>query len=128
MGGGECGTTEFFEHDFVLQQLLSHFLDVRGRQIDFVDGNDHWHTRALRVGDGFDRLRHNLIVGGHNEHHDVSYLRTAGTHGGERLVTRCVEERDGAAVGQRHMVCADVLRNTACFARNNVGFADVIEQ
>jgi hypothetical protein len=52
----------------------------------------------LRVVERLDRLRHDAVVGRDHQDRDVGGLRTAGTHGGERLVTRGVDEGDHALV------------------------------
>ena len=52
----------------------------------------------------------------------------AGTHRGESLVARCVEEADLFAVRQRHMVGADVLRDATGLAGDDIRLADVVEQ
>ena len=90
-------------------------------QIDLVDRDDHRHARVLRVADRFDRLRHHRVIRGHDQNHDVRDFRAARTHRRERGVTRRIEERDRAAVRQLHMVRADVLRDAARFAGNDVG-------
>ena len=77
---------------------------------------------------GFDGLRHHLVVGGNHQHDDVGDLRTARTHGREGFVTRRVEEGDRLATGERDVVCADVLRDTTGFTSDDVRLADVVEQ
>ena len=54
-------------------------------------------------------------------------LGAAGTHGGERLVARGVEEGDGLAVVV-DLVGADVLGDAAGLAGGDVGLADRVEQ
>ncbi len=60
-----------------------------------------------------------------------SRLRTTGTHGGERLVTRGVDEGDLALfvvdVG-RDLVGTDVLGDATGLARDHVGLADRVEE
>ena len=51
--------------------------------------------------DGLKRLRHHAVVGGHHQHDDVGDLGAAGTHAGERFVTRRIEEHDLAAICRR---------------------------
>ena len=77
--------------------------------------------------DGLDRLRHDAVVGGHDEHDDVGDLRAARAHGGERLVAGGVDERDLAAV-DLHLGGADVLRDAARLVRGDAGVADGVEQ
>ena len=83
---------------------------------------------GLRVVDGLLRLRHHLVVGRDDEDDEVRNLGTAGTHGGERLVTRRVEEGDRATVFGLDGVGADVLRDAARLARSDTRFADVVEK
>ena len=78
--------------------------------------------------DRLDRLRHHLVVGRDDEHDDVGDLRAARAHGRERLVARRVEERDVPVARQRDVIGADVLRDAARLARDDVGLPDVVEQ
>jgi hypothetical protein len=78
-----------------------------------------------------DRLRLDAVVGRDDQHHDVGDLGTAGAHGGERLVTRGVDEgdlADTALDGVVHLVGADVLGDAAGLALDDVGLADRVEQ
>ncbi len=99
--GGQRLAAEFLEHHVVLQEVLLDLLHVGGGQVDLVDGHDHRHAGVLGVADGLDRLRHDLVIGRDDEHHDVGDLGTAGPHGGERLVARRVEEGDLPVARQR---------------------------
>ena len=112
----------------MLQQILLDLLHVGGGKIDLVDGHDHRHAGVAGVADGLDRLRHDLVVGRHHQHHDVGNLRAAGPHGGEGLVTRGIEEGDLLPARQLDVIGADVLGDTAGFARDDVRLADVVEQ
>ena len=114
-------------HDRVVGELLAHAVEVRVVLVDLVDRHDDRHAGRLRVVDGLDRLRHDAVVGGHHEDDDVGDVRAAGTHGGERLVARGVDERDLAAVllDDRR---ADVLRDAAGLGRLHAGGADGVEQ
>ena len=82
-------------HDAVLGELLLDPLRVGVRLVDLVDDDDDRHAGRLGVVDGLDRLRHDAVVGGHDEDDDVGDLGAARAHGGERLVARRVEEGDG---------------------------------
>ena len=78
--------------------------------------------------DGLDGLRHDAVVGGHDDDDDVGHLGAACTHGGERFVTRGVEEGDVASVGELDVVRADVLGDAAGLACDDVGLADVVKE
>ena len=97
------------------------------RLVDLVDGEDHRHAGGLRVVDRLDRLRHHAVVGRHDDDRHVRDLGAAGAHGGEGFVARGVEEGDLLAV-ELHAVSADVLRDAAGFAFDDVRLADVVQQ
>ena len=102
--------------------------------INFVDGDEDRNFRGLRVVERFQRLRHDAVIGGDDEHDDVRDVRAAGAHGAECRVAGRVEKRDLRqllfAFGMRHgnRVGADVLRDAAGLARRDVGLADDVEQ
>ena len=81
--------------------------------------------------DRLDRLRHHAVIGGDHQDRDVGGLGAARTHGGERLVTRGVDEGDGplgTVVLDRHLVGADVLGDAAGLALADGGVADGVQQ
>src|SRR5437763_2509224 len=116
----------------MLGELLFDPFGLGFRLVDLVDGHHHRHFRGLGVVDGLDRLRHHAVVGGDHQHRDVGDVGAPRAHGGERLVARRIEERDGclAAVGADDVdrVRADVLGDPAGLARRHVGLADGVEQ
>ena len=85
-------------HQAVLGELAAHLGRVGALLVDLVDRDHDRHVRRLGVVERLDRLRHHAVVGRHHQHRDVGDLRTTGTHGGERLVTRGVDEGDRAVV------------------------------
>ena len=119
---------EHLEHDAVRKQVLHDALRVRVRQVRLVDGDDDRDAGVLRVRNGLDRLRHHGVVGRDDEDDDIGHLRAAGAHGGERLVARGVEEGDPLPVRQRDVVGADVLRDPARLAGDDVGAPDEVEE
>ena len=74
----------FFDLNVMLQQFLPHAGRIGGGQIGLVDGDNDRHLGRLGVGNGLDRLRHDAVIGGDNQHHDVGDLRAARTHFGGR--------------------------------------------
>ncbi len=77
--------------------------------------------------DGFERLRHDAVVGRHHQNDDVGDFGAAGAHAGERFVAGRIDEHDLAAV-LLDVIGADVLRDAAGFALGDVGCADGVEQ
>ena len=74
-------------------------------------------TLAARgVVDGFERLRHDAVVGRDHQDDDVGDLGAAGAHAGEGFVAGRIDEDDLAAV-HLDVIGADVLRDAAGFAR-----------
>ena len=99
--------------------------------VDLGDRDDDRDFGRARVADRLDRLRHDTVVGGDHEDRDVGRLRAAATHGGERLVTRRVDERDEAIafVGvPEHAVGTDALRDATGFTGDDVGVANRVEE
>ena len=76
--------------------------------------------------DSFDSLRHHAIVRCNHQNNDIRCLRTTGTHGGKRGVSRSIQERDSAFIGS-HMICTDMLGNTARFAGGDFGGTDIVQ-
>ena len=82
--------------------------------VDLVDGNDDRNLGGAGVIDGFERLRHDAIVGRDNEDHDIGDLGAAGAHAGERFVAGSIDEDDLLAV-LFDVISADVLGDAAGF-------------
>src|SRR5919202_1241214 len=118
-------------HQPVLGELLTDLGGVGPLLVDLVDGDHDRHRGGLGVVERLDRLRHDTVVGGHDQDDDVGHLRATGTHRGERLVTRGVDEGDRALLALQlglDLVGADVLGDAAGLARHHVGVADGVQQ
>ena len=113
-------------YDLVLGQLFLDALRVGGGLIHLVDGNDQLDVGSLGVVDGLDGLGHNAVVRSDDQHGDIGHIGAAGAHGGERLVTRGVQEGD-QAVAALDLIRADGLGNAAGFALGDVGLADGVQ-
>ena len=109
-----------FDHDLMFQQTLAHLLRICAFLIDLVDRNDHRHICGLGMLNGFNRLRHQAIIGSHHQNDDVGYRSAALTHLRECFMARCIEERDDRAILRLHLIRANMLRNAACFARYDI--------
>ena len=117
----------FLGHQAAIGELALHFFGLGIRLVNLVDRDDDRHIRGLRVRDRFFGLRHHAVVRAHHQHHDVGHFRAARAHARERFVARRIDEHD-AAVAHVHLIRADMLRDSARFARGNFGFADGVEQ
>ena len=71
-----------------------HALRVGVVLVDLVDRHHDRHVGGAGVVDRLDRLRHDAVVGGDDEHDDVGRLGAAGPHLRERRVAGRVDERD----------------------------------
>ena len=76
--------------------------------------------------DGLDGLGHNAVVSGHHQNGNISHVGTAGTHAGEGFVAGGIQEGDGG-IAHLYLISADGLRDAACLACGNIGFADGIQ-
>ena len=128
------GPAPVFRHQAAVGQLLLDPIRQSVGLVDLVDRNNDGHFRGVSVVNGFERLRHHAVIGGHHQHDDVSGFGSARPHAGEGFVAGRVEEYDLAAVCRRvlvqngYFVRADVLRDATGFASRHVGQADGIEQ
>ena len=98
---GQDVAAEILDHDVVAQQLLLDPVGVGLGVVHLVDGDDDRRLRRLGVLDRLDGLRHDAVIGGDHQHHDVGDRGAAGAHLGEGGVTRRVDEGDRQA-GRRH--------------------------
>ena len=119
--------TPVIGHQPLIGELLLHAVGICTLAVDLVHGDHDGHVSRLRVRECLKRLGHNAVVRGDHEHNDVGDLCTASAHGGERLVSRCVEERDLATL-YLYLIGAYVLRDTAGFALHHVRLANRVEQ
>ena len=87
-------TAPVFRHQAAIGELLLHAIGHGFRLVDLVDGDDDRNFGGVGVIDGFERLRHDTVVGCNDEDNDVGGLRSAGTHAGKRFVTGRIEEHD----------------------------------
>ncbi len=117
-----------FDHDLVLQQLVDHAGRVRARLVHLVDGHDDRHVGGAGVFDRLDRLRHDAIVAGHHQDHQVGDVGAASPHLREGRVARGVEEGDLLAAFQANLVGADMLGDAAVLAAGHIGGAQGVQQ
>ncbi|MEJ2582313.1 MAG: hypothetical protein P8127_11890 [Acidobacteriota bacterium] len=116
------------DQDIVLGQLLFHAVGVGVRFVDLVDCYDQRHVGGPRVGDRLLRLRHDAVICGHHQDHDVGHLGASRAHLGECLVTRCVNEDDRSSVGRVDTRCPDVLGDAASFLLGDATRPDGVEE
>ena len=115
----------------VLGELTADLGRVGVRLVDLVDRDHDRHVGRLGVVERLDRLRHDAVVGRDHEDRDVGDLRTTSTHGGERLVTRGVDEGDATVVAVDlgvDLVGTDVLGDATGLLVDDVGVAHRVEE
>ena len=116
-----------FGDELSFHELLADPLGVGVFAVDLRDRDDDRDLGDPGVADRLDGLGHDTVVGGDDEDRDVGRLRAAGPHGGERLMSRGVDERDAATVAV-DLVGADALGDPARFAGDDVRGADRVEE
>ena len=108
-------------------ERLLDFFGISARLVNFINCHNDRHTGHLGVIDGFNRLIHHPVIRCHHQNHNIRNLGTARPHGGKGFVAGCVQENNVAAIDM-DMIGAYGLRNPACFAVNNIGLADRVQQ
>ena len=116
----------FFNDDLMLKQLGPHLVRIGARPVNLVDRHNERHFGSLGVVDGLDRLRHDAVIGGNNQNNDIRYLGTTGAHRCKCRVAGRIQEGQDRAI-DIDLIGADMLRNAASLARDDVGFSDGIQ-
>ena len=131
---GECrhlGTdylaAQRLDHETVFGELSAHRVGVGCLQIDLVDRDHDRNVGRLGMADRLNRLRHDPVVGCHDEDDDIGHLGSAGAQCGESLVTRGIDEGD-LAISDLRLIGADVLCDTSGLTSDHVGTPDRIQQ
>ena len=76
--------------------------------------------------DGLDGLGHDAVIGSDDQDRNVGHVRAAGTHRGERLVARGVQEGDDTVIAL-DLVRADGLGDAAGLTLGDIGLADSVQ-
>jgi hypothetical protein len=105
---------ELFGDDIVLHQFFFDFARIGAGFIHLIDGDDDRAVGGFGVANGFDGLRHDAIIGGHDENDDIGHRSAAGSHRGEGRVPRGVDDRDLLAMDFL-LISADRLSDLAGF-------------
>ncbi len=95
--------------------------------VDFIQRHHDRNARGAGVGQRFAGLRHDAVVGRHDQNDDVGSLRAAGAHGGEGGVAGGVEKGDQPVL-VHHLVGADLLGDAAGFAGGDIGGSDGVQE
>ena len=117
----------FFRHQAAIGKLALDAFGLGFGLIDLVDGDNDGHVGGTRVVDGFERLRHQAVIGGNDQHDNIGDLGATSTHAREGFVAGRIDEDDAAAVNGNDG-CADVLGDASGFAGGDFGLANGIEQ
>ena len=126
-GHGDHVASVLLDQDPDVGQLLLDAIRVGVWLVDLVDGHDHRHAGRSHVVDRLSGLRHHPVIRRDNDDRDVGDLGTARAHGGEGLLTGCVEEDDPAAV-VLYLAGTDVLRDATGLAGGDPGAPHGVEQ
>ncbi len=122
-----CIAAPLFRNHIQRGQAVLDVVRVGFRLVDLVHRDHDRNTRRLGVLHRFLGLRHDAVVGGHDQNHDIGGLGAACTHGGKRRVARGIKESDHATLGL-DVIGTDVLGDTAGFADRHLGTTNVVEQ
>ena len=82
------------DHQLVLQQFLADALGLGVGPVDLVDRDDDRHLGRLGMADRLDRLLHDPVIGGDDQHDDVGGIGAARPHRGKGLVAGRVDKGD----------------------------------
>ena len=78
--------------------------------------------------DCLNRLRHDPIIRGHYQNHDIGHLGATGPHGRKGGMARRINEGDFRATRRGHLIGADVLGNATRLTCRDITFPNGIQQ
>src|SRR3989304_2278934 len=111
----------------VVGELLTDPVGLGSRLVDLVHRDDDGDSRRLGVVDRLHRLGHHAGVRPDHQDDDVGHGGAAGSHRGERLVPRRVED-DQATPAVLHLLGADVLGDPGRLPPGDVALPDGVEE
>ena len=106
-------------------ELLEHTIRICALSVNLVHCDNDWHLGRTSVSNCLDRLGHDTVICSDDENNNVCRLGTTGSHGGERLVARSINERQGMPV-LFDLIGADVLGNSTGLTCNNIRIANLV--
>ena len=109
------------------EKLAVNLVDVHPDNVHLVEGHHNGHLGGFGVVDRLNGLRHDAVISGDHQHHDIGHLCPAGAHGSEGFVTRRIQECDGEPVAAQ-VVRAHVLGDAAGLAFGHAAVANGIQQ
>ena len=121
----------FFRQQVLFRQFLFDAIGGGSLFVDLVDRHNNRHFCRSCMADGFQGLRTHPIVCRNHQDGNVSDFGAPSTHGGERLVTRSVQEGElprGVVVLNLDLVSTNVLGDATGFSRGDAGLTDRIEE
>src|SRR3984893_866250 len=117
----------FFRHQAAIGKLTLNAFGLGFRLINLVDGNNDGDVGGTRVVDGFERLRHQAVIGGNDQHNKIGDLGATSAHARKGFVSGRINEDDAAAVNGNDR-CTDVLGYASGFTGGDFGLANSVEQ
>ena len=112
----------------MLQQCCLNLHRVSAGQVNFVNSHNNRHFGCLSMTNSLNSLRHDSVISGNNQNHNIRNLRTTRTHFRECLVTRRINKCNLISGLNRNLISTDMLRNTTGFMRCNVCLTQSIQQ
>ena len=110
----------------MLGELCQHSLRICVLFVDLVHRHNDRNLCGTSMTDRLNGLRHHTVISGHDEHDNVSGLRSAGTHIREGSVTGSINERNDVTTPV-DLIGADVLRDATRLSVNNIGRSDLVK-
>ena len=111
----------------IFRQLLLYFINIGAWLIDLVDGNNDLNSCRFCMVNGLYGLWHHAVVCRYNQDSDIRRLSASHTHGGKRLMSRCIKEGDLSVIDLDHG-STDMLGDAACLSCSYICLADCIQK
>ena len=93
---------------------------IGGGLIHFIDGDDNRNPGGFGVVNGFNRLRHDAVIGSNHQDNNIRYRSPASAHRRKGRVPRSIDKGDFLAV-DFFLISTDFLRDASGFGVDDMG-------
>ena len=123
----DCITAPFLRIELIFAcQLCFYAINIRALFVDLVDCNNYFRIGATGEFNRLNRLRHHAVICRHHDNYNIRKRRAVLAKCSKRFVPWRIKQSNRTTIPPR-LVCANMLRNTACFTFNYLRIKNCVE-
>ena len=112
----------------MLQQAVFHPCRVGLRLVNFIDRHNNRRFCRLGMVNRLNGLRHDAIIGSHDQNNNIGHFGAARAHGGKGGMTRRVNESHRRAIRRCGLISTNMLGDATGLAIGHFGLTQRIKQ